>query len=260
MVAASPRGDTSGAYPPVYDRNSARRIAAPQSLSDYDVGSATLLIRESKFQQSRLLPLNGGITGEMNRYLHARDQRKLPVSPNTALIWSAISGGRAYSGRHLRHCMRQLFRQCSIFNSKGRLPRIHDARHSFAVNALLRWYREGAERQSQASPVGHLHGARFHSVHPLLLALDRAAPNGRRRKIRPPLRRAGRVCTRPKKRAPMKKKLPNLLGAIMRDYFTDHLPHLRGMSRHTIQSYRDSLVLLLRFLSRAGTGHWRNST
>ena len=47
----------------------------------------------------------------------------------------------------------------------------------------------------------------------------------------------------------MKKKLPNLLGAIMRDYFTDHLPHLRGMSRHTIQSYRDSLVLLLRFLS-----------
>jgi integrase/recombinase XerD len=47
----------------------------------------------------------------------------------------------------------------------------------------------------------------------------------------------------------MKTKLPNLLGAIMRDYFTDHLPHLRGMSRHTIQSYRDSLVLLLRFLS-----------
>jgi site-specific recombinase XerD len=35
----------------------------------------------------------------------------------------------------------------------------------------------------------------------------------------------------------------------VRDYFTDHLPHLRGMSHHTIQSYRDSLVLLLRFLS-----------
>jgi integrase/recombinase XerD len=115
------------------------------SLSDYDVGSATLLIRESKFHKSRLLPLNGGITGEMNHYLHARDQRKLPVSANTALIWNAIRGGRAYSARHLRHCMQHLFRQCSIFNSKGRLPRIHDARHSFAVNALLRWYREGAD-------------------------------------------------------------------------------------------------------------------
>jgi len=47
----------------------------------------------------------------------------------------------------------------------------------------------------------------------------------------------------------MKKRLPNLLGAIVHDYFTDHLPRLRGTSPHTIHSYRDSLVLLLRFLS-----------
>ncbi|HKF05467.1 MAG TPA: tyrosine-type recombinase/integrase [Candidatus Sulfotelmatobacter sp.] len=47
----------------------------------------------------------------------------------------------------------------------------------------------------------------------------------------------------------MKKRLPNLLGAIVRDYFTDHLPRLRGLSSHTIHSYRDSLVLLLQFLS-----------
>jgi site-specific recombinase XerD len=48
----------------------------------------------------------------------------------------------------------------------------------------------------------------------------------------------------------MKTELPNLLGAALRDYFTDHLPHLRGTSPHTIHSYRDSLVLLLRFLSQ----------
>jgi integrase/recombinase XerD len=48
----------------------------------------------------------------------------------------------------------------------------------------------------------------------------------------------------------MKTGLPNLLGAIIREYFTDHLPRLRGTSPHTIHSYRDSIVLLLRFLSR----------
>ena len=48
----------------------------------------------------------------------------------------------------------------------------------------------------------------------------------------------------------MKTELPNLLGAVIRDYFTDHLPRLRGTSPHTIHSYRDSIVLLLRFLSR----------
>jgi integrase/recombinase XerD len=42
---------------------------------------------------------------------------------------------------------------------------------------------------------------------------------------------------------------PNLLARCLRDYFTDHLPRLRGMSPHTILSYRDSLVLLLRFLA-----------
>lgn len=50
----------------------------------------------------------------------------------------------------------------------------------------------------------------------------------------------------------MKKALPNLLGAIIRDYFTDHLPRLRGASPNTIHSYRDSIVLLLRFLAAKG--------
>lgn len=48
----------------------------------------------------------------------------------------------------------------------------------------------------------------------------------------------------------MKTKLPNLLGAVIHDYFTDHLPRLRGTSPHTLHSYRDSLVLLLRFVAR----------
>src|SRR5438046_2793496 len=47
----------------------------------------------------------------------------------------------------------------------------------------------------------------------------------------------------------MKKHPPNLLGPLVREYFTDHLPRVRGTSPHTIHSYRDSLVLLLRFLS-----------
>ena len=47
----------------------------------------------------------------------------------------------------------------------------------------------------------------------------------------------------------MKPALPNLLARGLRDYFADHLPRLRGMSRHTIHSYRDSLVLLLRFVA-----------
>ncbi len=136
------------------------------TLGDYDRRNATLLIRESKFHKSRLLPLNGDIAEEINRYLHARARRKLPLSPDTALIWNAIKGGRAYSGRHLQHCLRGLLQHCSIFTAKGRLPRIHDARHSFAVNALLRWYRGGADVGAKlpllATYLGHVSIASTH--------------------------------------------------------------------------------------------------
>ena len=47
----------------------------------------------------------------------------------------------------------------------------------------------------------------------------------------------------------MRAQPPNLLASSLREFFVDHLPCLRGLSPHTIQSYRDSLVLLLRFLA-----------
>jgi integrase/recombinase XerD len=50
----------------------------------------------------------------------------------------------------------------------------------------------------------------------------------------------------------MKSTAPNLLARCLRDYFTDQLPPLRGMSAHTIHSYRDGLLLLLRFVASNG--------
>ncbi len=47
----------------------------------------------------------------------------------------------------------------------------------------------------------------------------------------------------------MKANRPNLLAILLQDFFSNHLPIGRGMSPHTIQSYRDGLVLMLRFLA-----------
>jgi integrase/recombinase XerD len=42
----------------------------------------------------------------------------------------------------------------------GQVPRVHDARHSFAVNALLRWYRAGIDITARlpylATYMGHV--------------------------------------------------------------------------------------------------------
>lgn len=41
------------------------------------------------------------------------------------------------------------------------------------------------------------------------------------------------------------------LGAAIVRFFEEHLPAQRGMSQHTIHSYRDAVVMLLRFVARA---------
>jgi integrase/recombinase XerD len=42
---------------------------------------------------------------------------------------------------------------------------------------------------------------------------------------------------------------PNTFGRALRGFFADHLPRVRGASPHTIRSYRDTFVLLLRFVA-----------
>lgn len=129
------------------------------TLGDYNRQESTLHIRETKFYKSRLLPLNAQIADEIERYLRVRASRRLPTLAHTPLIWNATQGGRAYTGTGLHYCVQPLLQQCGICTPKGQSPRIHDFRHSFAVNALLRWYREGADVETKlpllATYLGH---------------------------------------------------------------------------------------------------------
>ncbi len=43
--------------------------------------------------------------------------------------------------------------------------------------------------------------------------------------------------------------LPNALARALHEFLADHLPRLRGLSAHTVHSYRDCLALLLRFVA-----------
>lgn len=53
----------------------------------------------------------------------------------------------------------------------------------------------------------------------------------------------------------MKKKQSNVLARALQGFLGDYLPSLRGMSSHTILSYRDSLKLFLQFLSKEKKKH-----
>lgn len=129
-------------------------------IGDYDSQQQCLLVSHSKFHKSRHLPLSAGTAQEIATYLGARHHHHLPLAPETPLIGNLSQGGKAYSGAGLGQGLRSLFQQVGIRTLEGRPPRVHDIRHSFAVSALLRWYRTGADVRAKlpllATYMGHV--------------------------------------------------------------------------------------------------------
>ncbi len=128
------------------------------AMSDYDPVERTLLVRSSKFHKSRLVALSKSAVGELEQYLQLR--RRFPSGPDTPLLVNNHHGCSAYSGASLGHAMRRLFEAADVRTPSGRLPRVHDIRHTFAVHALLRWYRSGVDVQAKlpalATVMGHV--------------------------------------------------------------------------------------------------------
>lgn len=137
------------------------------TVGDYDPREQILLIRASKFHKSRAVPLSPDAVGELERYLRARRRHQLPMAAETPLLAYDAMGRRAYSACRLGALFRTLLRQTAIRTADGRLPRLHDLRHGFAVHALLRWYRQGLDVQARlpflATYMGHVSIASTHS-------------------------------------------------------------------------------------------------
>jgi integrase len=127
-------------------------------ISDYDPTERTLLVRTSKFHKSRLVGLSDDAVHELEVYLRAR--RCLPHDADAPLLVSRSGGLGAYWGASLAQGLRYLFRTAGVRTAQGRLPRVHDLRHTHAVHALLRWYRAGVDVQAKlpalAAAMGHV--------------------------------------------------------------------------------------------------------
>lgn len=128
------------------------------TLGDYDLAGRTLTIRASKFHKSRLVPLSATAASEMEVYLAKR--RRFPSHCDAPLLYHPCRPSPFYTGAGLARSLRDIFRRADIRTASGKLPRVHDLRHSFAHEALLRWYRAGVDIQAKlpalATYMGHV--------------------------------------------------------------------------------------------------------
>jgi site-specific recombinase XerD len=107
-------------------------------LLDWDPAQAVLTVRQAKFGQSRYVPLAPSATVALNGYLRVR-AKAFPKTKACALFLDPRGQPLSYAQVH--RTFAQLRQQLSWQDQRPR-PRLHDLRHTFAVECLQRWYRK----------------------------------------------------------------------------------------------------------------------
>lgn len=124
---------------------------------DFYPGEQRLFIAAGKFHKARWLPLAPSVCQALQSYL----QHRFAFTPQglQAPLFVNLRGHR------LHHCninrdFQRLLAHCGIAEGQHASPRLQDFRHTFAVNRLLAWYREGCDVNAKlpalATYLGHV--------------------------------------------------------------------------------------------------------
>jgi integrase len=129
-------------------------------LQDVDLQAAVLTIRGAKFGKTRLVPLHRSTCKILAEYIRRRNRhwRQRPVSSHLFVS----SSGHRLDAADIHRTFYALSRQIGLRGpSDSHGPRLHDMRHRFATDALVRWYRSGADVERKlpflSAYLGHVH-------------------------------------------------------------------------------------------------------
>jgi integrase len=128
-------------------------------VKDVDGSEGIITIHGTKFGKSRLIPLHPSTQRVLSAYAKRRDClfEKKPV-----LHFFVSSRGTRLDGGDVHRIFYHLSRQIGLRDvSACHGPRLHDFRHRFAVQTLVRWYRTGKDVERRlpvlSTYLGHAH-------------------------------------------------------------------------------------------------------
>lgn len=119
---------------------------------DVDLEQGLLTIRNSKFGESRQIPVHpssvealAGYAERRDTHRPRRDGRRNRHAPSGASFFTSTTGTRLLRD-NVSTVFPRLVRDAGLdWPGHRRAPRLHDLRHSFAVNTLIGWYRQGVD-------------------------------------------------------------------------------------------------------------------
>ena len=146
------------------------------TIGDVDLARRLLVIRETKFGKTRLVPFGPRIASLLTAYRVTAEARRGPLSEDTPFFSFTRRG--AIHPCTITQTFHHLMPRLQVVIPDGvASPRLHDLRHSFAVGTLLRWYRSGVDPQARllhlSTFLGHVDPAStavYLTITPALLA------------------------------------------------------------------------------------------
>jgi integrase/recombinase XerD len=142
--------------------------------ADIDWTEGVLLVRQSKFNKSRYLPLQDSALRALERYACLRD--RLCPHPRQPSFFVSRRNDRL-DDCAVHATFRGLCEATGVGAGAPLAPRLHDLRHTMAIKTLLGWYRDGVDVEARlpalSTYLGHLNPANTYyylSAAPELLA------------------------------------------------------------------------------------------
>ncbi len=131
----------------LYGTGLRRGEALNLTLADVDLRAAVLTIRNTKFGKTRLVPLGPQLARAMQDYAAQRGASGALQAKEAPFLVNR--NGSPLAARTVSKAFHQLRQAAGVGreNEVQRQPRLHDMRHSFAVQRLIDWYRQGEDVQ-----------------------------------------------------------------------------------------------------------------
>ena len=129
--------------------------------TDVDRRRQLLVVRDSKHERERHVPLHPTTLDALGANTAQRD-RRFPTSADASLFVSTL--GTRLNRRTVEQVWTRLVTAAGLGGRGARCrPRVHDIRHSFAVNTLIGWHRDGLDVDARmpllSAALGHVNPA-----------------------------------------------------------------------------------------------------
>lgn len=117
------------------------------TIDDVNISQKIIMIRETKFYKTRIVPFGSQLVTVIAEYMRWRKKQGSPQHKEALLFIG--SHGKPLNVAIMEYIFRRIRISAEIKrNGKARnQPRIHDLRHAFAVHRLTSWYQEKMDVQ-----------------------------------------------------------------------------------------------------------------